>query len=200
MKETSCELLEDDQKKKIGKNNEAKITFYNALLRKEYEGVIMCKCAKEVCHTLIVTHQGNSLVNNYKINLLTQEYEKFSIFNKETINSGFTRFNAIVTTKVMTIKKAKDLATLPLDELIGNLKVYEMVLDNDGVDTKTSKEKGNRCRRDNRSVNGANRFGKGRENSFDNKCGESLKPKGTCYNCGIEGVRNTKSIGHFQYS
>ncbi|GKC82539.1 hypothetical protein Tco_1138256, partial [Tanacetum coccineum] len=43
--------------------------------------------------------------------------------------------------KVKTIKEAKDLATLPLDELIGNLKVYEMVLDNDGVASKTTKEK-----------------------------------------------------------
>nr|GEU40336.1 UBN2 domain-containing protein [Tanacetum cinerariifolium] len=43
--------------------------------------------------------------------------------------------------KVMAIEEAKDLATLPLDELIGNLKVHEMVLDNDGVGSKTTKEK-----------------------------------------------------------
>ncbi|GKB58529.1 UBN2 domain-containing protein, partial [Tanacetum coccineum] len=43
--------------------------------------------------------------------------------------------------KVTTIEEAKDLVTLPLDELIRNLKVYEMVLDNDGVDSKTTKEK-----------------------------------------------------------
>ncbi|GKD50225.1 hypothetical protein Tco_1279201 [Tanacetum coccineum] len=43
--------------------------------------------------------------------------------------------------KVTTIEQAKDLATLPLDELIGNLKVYEMVLDNDGVASKTTKDK-----------------------------------------------------------
>nr|GEX60775.1 hypothetical protein [Tanacetum cinerariifolium] len=105
---------------------------------------------------------------NYKIDLLTQEYEKFSISNEETLNSGFTRFNAIITSlksldsdyssknhirkfirslplkwraKLMAIKEAKDLATLPLDELIINLKVYEMVLDNDGVGSKTNKEK-----------------------------------------------------------
>ncbi|GKD90511.1 hypothetical protein Tco_1366018, partial [Tanacetum coccineum] len=102
----------------------------------------------------------NSQVKICKIDLLTQEHEKFSISNEETINSGFTRFNAIVTSlksldldyssknhvrkflcalplkwraKVTAIEEAKDLATLPLDELIGNLKVYEMVLDNDGL-------------------------------------------------------------------
>ncbi|GJU62780.1 hypothetical protein Tco_1244615 [Tanacetum coccineum] len=68
---TPYELLKDDQKKQLGKNNEAKMTFYNALPRKEYERVFMCKT--------------------------TNEYEKFSISSRETIDSGFTRFNAIVT-------------------------------------------------------------------------------------------------------
>ncbi|GKC07940.1 hypothetical protein Tco_0999550 [Tanacetum coccineum] len=85
---------------------------------------------------------------------------------KET--PGFTRFNAIVTSlksldlyyssknyvrkflralplkwraNVMAIVEAKYLATLPFDELIGNLKVYEMILKNDGVTFKTTKEK-----------------------------------------------------------
>ncbi|GKC53317.1 hypothetical protein Tco_1076062 [Tanacetum coccineum] len=64
MKEMLYEFLENDQKKKLGKNNEAKITLYNALLRKEYERVFMCKTTKEVWHTLIITHQGNSQVKN----------------------------------------------------------------------------------------------------------------------------------------
>ncbi|GJZ33335.1 hypothetical protein Tco_0578771 [Tanacetum coccineum] len=111
---------------------------------------------------------GNSQVKTCKIDLLTQEYEKFLISNEETIDSSFTKFNAIVTSlksldpdyssknhvrkflralqlkwraKVTAIEEAKDLATLLLDELIGNLKVYEMVLDNDGVGSKTTKEK-----------------------------------------------------------
>ncbi|GKD87240.1 hypothetical protein Tco_1358394 [Tanacetum coccineum] len=78
-------------------DNEAKMTLYNALPRKEYKRVFMCKTAKEVWHILIITHQGNSQVKNCKIDLLTQEYEKFSNSNEETIDSGFTRFNAIVT-------------------------------------------------------------------------------------------------------
>ncbi|GJT93204.1 hypothetical protein Tco_1082049, partial [Tanacetum coccineum] len=139
MKEMSYELLKDEQKKQIGKNNEAKMTLYNALQFK-----------------------------NYKIDLLTQEYDKLSISHEENIDSGFTRFNVVVTSlksldpdysskncvrkflralplkwraKVTAIEEAKDLTILPLDELIGNLKVYEMVLDNDGVGSKTTKEK-----------------------------------------------------------
>ncbi|GJU33122.1 putative reverse transcriptase domain-containing protein [Tanacetum coccineum] len=40
--------------------------------------------------------------------------------------------------KVMAIEEANNLATLPLDELVGNLKVYEMILENDSVVSKTS--------------------------------------------------------------
>ncbi|GKD66279.1 hypothetical protein Tco_1308387 [Tanacetum coccineum] len=130
MKETPYELLEDDKKKKLGKKNEAKMTLYNALPRKEYERVFMCKTAKEVWHTLVITHQGISQVKNCKIDLLTQEYENFSISNEETIDNGFTRFNAIVTS----------LKSLDLDYSSKN-NVYEMVLDNDGVASKTINEK-----------------------------------------------------------
>ncbi|GKD48058.1 retrovirus-related pol polyprotein from transposon TNT 1-94, partial [Tanacetum coccineum] len=141
--ETPYEKSKDNKKKQPGKNNEAKMTLYNALLR-------------------------NSQVKDCKIDHLTQQYKKFSISDEETIDSGFTRFNAIVTSiksldqdyssknhvrkflralplkwreKVTTIEEAKDLATLHLDELIGNLKVYEMILKNDGVASKTTKEK-----------------------------------------------------------
>ncbi|GJV49503.1 hypothetical protein Tco_1439715 [Tanacetum coccineum] len=166
MKEMLYELLKDEQKKQLGKNNEAKMTLYNRLPCKEYERVFMCKTAKEVWHTLIITHQGNSQVKNCKIDLLTQEYDKFLISHEENIDSGFIRFNVVVTSlksldpdyssknyvrkflhalplkwraKVMAIEEAKDLTTLPLNELIRNLKVYEMVLDNDGVGSKTTK-------------------------------------------------------------
>ncbi|GKD65988.1 UBN2 domain-containing protein [Tanacetum coccineum] len=185
------------------------MTIYNALPRKEYERVFMCKTTKEVWNTLIITHQGNSQIRNCKIDLLTQEYEKFSISNEETIDSGFTRFNAI-RAKVTVIEEAKDLATLPLDELIGNLKVYEMVLNNDGVASKTTKEKVKslalkaKVTREQTSddsdsqgesdedvyaeeAEAFNLFGKGRGNKFGNKGGEGSKPKGACYNCGIEG-------------
>nr|GEU56788.1 UBN2 domain-containing protein [Tanacetum cinerariifolium] len=90
MKETAYKFLEDDQKKKLGKNNEAKMTLYNALPRKEYE------------------------------------------------------------------------------------RVY-------------NRQGGNRFRRGNRFENEGNQFSKGRDNSFRNKGGKSLKQKGACYNWRIEG-------------
>ncbi|GKE37234.1 hypothetical protein Tco_1460639 [Tanacetum coccineum] len=146
IKETPYELLKDIEKKQLSKNEEAKMTIYNALPRKEYEHVFMCKTTKEVWHTLIITHQGNSQVKNCKIDLLTQEYENLKSLDPDYSSKNHVRkfLRALPLkwrAKVMTIEEAKDLATLLLDELIGNLTVYEMVLDNDGVDFKTTKEK-----------------------------------------------------------
>ncbi|GKF01866.1 hypothetical protein Tco_0028789, partial [Tanacetum coccineum] len=43
--------------------------------------------------------------------------------------------------KVTAIEESKDLLTLPLDELIGNRKVYEVVLEKDAEASKIKKEK-----------------------------------------------------------
>ncbi|GKD71628.1 hypothetical protein Tco_1325718, partial [Tanacetum coccineum] len=129
--EIPYELLKDDQKKQLDKKKEANITLYNALSRKEYDRVFMCKIAKEVWHTLIITHQGNSQVKDYKIDIFTQQYENFSISNEETIDSGFTRFNAIMTSLKF------------LDQYyFSKNHVSEMILENNGVASKTTtKEK-----------------------------------------------------------
>lgn len=88
--------LKDDERRKLGKNDEAKMLIYNALPRREFERVHICKTAK-IWRSLIITHQGNSQVKDCKIDLLIQQYEKFSISDEETIDNGFTRFNAIIT-------------------------------------------------------------------------------------------------------
>ena len=89
--------LNDDERRKLGKNDEAKMLIYNALPRREFERVRVCKTAKKIWHSLIITHQGNYQVKDFKIDLLIQQYEKFSISDEETIDNGYTRFNAIIT-------------------------------------------------------------------------------------------------------
>ncbi|GJS00981.1 zf-CCHC domain-containing protein [Tanacetum coccineum] len=139
----------DDLKKKLAKNNKAKIVLYNTLPKKEYERIFMCKTAKDIWQSLLITHQGNSYVKDNKIDLLVQQYEQFTILEEESIDSGFARFNTIITSlkaldegfssknyvrkflralhpkwraKVTAIEESKDLSSLALDELIGNLK------------------------------------------------------------------------------
>ncbi|GKC05939.1 hypothetical protein Tco_0997549 [Tanacetum coccineum] len=155
-------------KRRLAKNNEAKMVIYNALPRKEYEIIFMCNTAKEICKTLLITHQGNSQVKDNKIDLLVQQYEQFVISEDESINSAFARFNTIITSlkaldegyssknyvrkflraqhpkwraKVTTIEESKDLTSLSLDKLIRNLKVHEMIIKKDSEIVKAKGER-----------------------------------------------------------
>ncbi|GJY25370.1 hypothetical protein Tco_0400096 [Tanacetum coccineum] len=162
------EKYKESHKKMISKNDEAKMVLYNVLPKKEYERIFMCDTAKDIWNSLIITHQDNKQVKNKKIDLFVQKYEEFTIFDDETIDCAFARFNTIITSlkaldksfssrnhvrkflralptkwrpKVTTIEESKDLSTLPLDELIGNLKFYEVVLKKDSEISKSKKEK-----------------------------------------------------------
>ncbi|GJU13421.1 zf-CCHC domain-containing protein [Tanacetum coccineum] len=157
----------DDLKKKLAKNNEAKMVIYNALPRKEYERIFMCQTAKEIWDTLLITHQGNNQVKANKIDLHVQQYEQFMIPEEESIDNAFAKFNTIITSlkaldegfsskncvrkflralhpkwraKVTAIEESKNLTTLSLDELIGNLKVYEEVIKKDSETVKSKRE------------------------------------------------------------
>ncbi|GJQ95941.1 hypothetical protein Tco_0007080 [Tanacetum coccineum] len=108
----------------------------------------MCNTAKEIWKTLLITHQGNSQVKDNKIDLLVQQYKQFVISKDESIDNDFARFNTIIPSlkaldegyssknyvrkflralhpkwraKVTKIEESKDLTSLSLDELIGNL-------------------------------------------------------------------------------
>ncbi|GJT74698.1 hypothetical protein Tco_1041423 [Tanacetum coccineum] len=132
----------DDLKKKLAKNNEAKMVIYNALPR-------------------------NNQVKANKIDLLVQQYEQFMIPEEESIDNAFAKFNTIITSlkaldesfsskncvrkflralhpkwraKVTAIEESKNLTTLSLDELIGNLKVYEEVIKKDSETVKSKRE------------------------------------------------------------
>ncbi|GKA21143.1 hypothetical protein Tco_0701132 [Tanacetum coccineum] len=124
--------------------------------------------AKDIWQSLLITHQGNSQVKDNKIDLLVQQYEQFTILEEESIDSGFARFNTIITSlkaldegfssknyvrkflralhpkwraKVTAIEESKDLSSLALDELIGNLKVHEVVMEKDSEIYRGKKER-----------------------------------------------------------
>ncbi|GKA79550.1 zf-CCHC domain-containing protein [Tanacetum coccineum] len=128
----------DDLKKKLAKNNEAKMVIYNALPLKDN-----------------------------KIYHLVQQYKQFTIPEEESIDNNFARFNTIITSlkaldegfssknyvrkflralhpkwraKVTAIEESKDLTSLSLDELIGNLKVYEVIIKKDSEMVKGKRE------------------------------------------------------------
>ncbi|GJX10025.1 hypothetical protein Tco_0199884 [Tanacetum coccineum] len=99
-----------------------------------------------------------SQVKDNKIDLLVQQYEQFTILEEESIDNAFARSNTIITSlkaldecfstknyvrkflralhpkwraKVTTVEESKDVTLLSLDELIGNLKVYEVIIKKD---------------------------------------------------------------------
>ncbi|GJX52757.1 retrovirus-related pol polyprotein from transposon TNT 1-94 [Tanacetum coccineum] len=125
------EKQNDDLKKRLAKNNEAKMVIYNALPRKEYERIFMCNMAKEIWKTLLITHQGNSQVKDNKIDLLVQQYEQFVISEDESIGRAFARFNTIITSLKALDVESKELTSLSLDEIIRNLKVHKMIIKKD---------------------------------------------------------------------
>nr|GEV19404.1 zf-CCHC domain-containing protein/DUF4219 domain-containing protein/UBN2 domain-containing protein [Tanacetum cinerariifolium] len=157
----------DDLTKKLAKNNEVKLVIYNALPLKEYEIIFMCKKRKRIWDTLLISHQGNNQVKDNKIDLPIQQYEQFNISEEESIDNAFAIFNTIITNlkaldegfssknyvgkffrslhpkcraKVTSIEESKDLTSLLFDELIGNLKVYEVIIKNDSEMVKIKKE------------------------------------------------------------
>ncbi|GJR77366.1 hypothetical protein Tco_0089731 [Tanacetum coccineum] len=119
------EKLKDDNKKMFSKNDEAKIVLYNALPKKEYERIFMCKTAKDIWNSLVITHQALD--------------ESFSSQNhvRKFLRALPTKWRP----KVTAIEESKDLSTLLLDELIDNLKAYEVVLEKDSAASKSKKEK-----------------------------------------------------------
>ncbi|GJS80259.1 retrovirus-related pol polyprotein from transposon TNT 1-94, partial [Tanacetum coccineum] len=54
---TPYEKLDENQKKMLTKNDEAKMVLYNALPKKEYERIFMCDTAQNIWDSLITTHQ-----------------------------------------------------------------------------------------------------------------------------------------------
>ncbi|GJZ43606.1 hypothetical protein Tco_0590861 [Tanacetum coccineum] len=160
------ELQSDDLIKKLAKNSEVKMVLNNALPKKEYERIFMCKTAKDIWQSLLITHQGNSQVKDNKIDLLVQQYKQYISFKKNLLIAIFGEIYIIITSlkaldegflaitmlevfiglynpqiRAMSIKELKDLSSLALDELIGNLKVHEVVMEKDSKIYRGKKEK-----------------------------------------------------------
>ncbi|GAV58426.1 zf-CCHC domain-containing protein/DUF4219 domain-containing protein/UBN2 domain-containing protein, partial [Cephalotus follicularis] len=158
----------DDDRKKVQLNAKAKHVIICALNSNEFNRVSSCATAKEIRDRLEVTYEGTNQVKDAKINMLVREYEMFSMKENENISGMFVRFTNIINSlqslnkcytnsemvrkilrclpkswmpKVTAIEEAKDLNTLPLEELLGSLMTHEMTIKNHEDDEEQDKRK-----------------------------------------------------------
>ncbi|GKD56647.1 hypothetical protein Tco_1290034 [Tanacetum coccineum] len=99
----------------------------------------MSKTAKEIWDTLLITHQDNGFARfNTIITSLKALDERFS--SKNYVRKFFRALHPKWRAKVMAIEESKDWTSLPLNELIGNLKVYKVIIKKDSKMVKGKRE------------------------------------------------------------
>ncbi|KAH9716801.1 hypothetical protein KPL71_021583 [Citrus sinensis] len=140
------------EKRKASLNSKAMNALFCALDKKEFHQVSSCESANEIWDKLEVVYEGTNQVKESKISRYTRQYELFQMEQNESVYSMYTRFTDIVNIlgalgkifsnsekvkkiirslpkewrpKRTAIEEAKDLNTLPLDDLIGSLISYE---------------------------------------------------------------------------
>ncbi|GAV82397.1 UBN2 domain-containing protein, partial [Cephalotus follicularis] len=114
--------------------------IFCALSPSEFNRVSSLDSVKEMWDRLMVTYEGTNQVKDTKINRLVHDYELFSMLENENISSMYARFNDIINAlKVTAIQEAKDLSTLPLEDLLGSLMTHELKM-NDQARNETKKK------------------------------------------------------------
>ncbi|GAV66062.1 zf-CCHC domain-containing protein/UBN2 domain-containing protein [Cephalotus follicularis] len=136
-------------------NSKAKHVLFCAVGPNEFNRISSCDTAKELWDLLEVTYEGTNQVKESKISMLVHEYELFLMHDNESIRDMFTRFTTVInslknldksypnqelvrkilrclpkswTPKVTAIEEAKDLSTLPLEQLLGSLMMHETTM------------------------------------------------------------------------
>ncbi|GJX03422.1 zf-CCHC domain-containing protein [Tanacetum coccineum] len=108
----------DDLKKKLAKNNEAKMVIYNALPQESIDNAFA---------------KFNTIITSLKA--LDESFSSMNYVRK-FLRALHPKWSA----KVTAIEESKNLTTLSLDELIGNVKVYEEVIKKDSETIKSERE------------------------------------------------------------
>lgn len=91
---TRREYNEEDNKK-IGNNLKAKKLLVCIIGPDEYNCISACESEKEISNCLWTAHEGTSQVKEYKVDMLTTQYEAFTMKESETIQEMHTIFTSI---------------------------------------------------------------------------------------------------------
>ncbi|GAV61098.1 LOW QUALITY PROTEIN: UBN2 domain-containing protein, partial [Cephalotus follicularis] len=100
--------------------------LFCAVVPNEFNRISSCDSAKEMWDLLEVSYEGTNQVKE-KISMLVHEYELFMMHDNENISDMFSHFTTIIN----SLKNlAKDLTTLPLEQLLGSLMTHETTMKN----------------------------------------------------------------------
>ena len=146
----------DDAKIKVANFNSRVLNaVFSAITNEDFKKISSTETAKEAWTILQTTYEGTKVVKDSKLQRLTTSFEEikmeedesfdeFYVKLKDMVNSAFNlgetisepkvvrkvlkslleRFHA----KIIAIEESKDIDSIPLIELVGNLQIYELGL------------------------------------------------------------------------
>ncbi|XP_070025224.1 structural maintenance of chromosomes protein 3-like [Nicotiana sylvestris] len=123
----------DADRKFVEKNFRTKKILVCGVGHDEYNRIFAFETAKEIWEALQIAHEGTTQVKQSKIDMLTTE--------NKLVRKILSILPSSWESNVNVITEAKDLQELTIDELVGNLKTYEMKRKIDSERREPKKEK-----------------------------------------------------------
>ena len=146
----------DDAKIKAANfNNKALNAIFNVVTNEEFKKISSTKFAKEVWTILQMTYEGTKAIKDSKLQRLTTSFEEIKMEEDESFDEFYAKLKDIVNStfnlretipkpevvrkvlrslperfhaKIAAIEESKDIDSIPLTKLIGNLQTYELGL------------------------------------------------------------------------
>ncbi|XP_070021575.1 spindle pole body component 110-like [Nicotiana sylvestris] len=112
--------------RKWEKNAKTKKCLVCGLGLDEYIRIQSYTTAKEIWDTLQMAYEGTPQVIRFRGTLLYSQYENFTMKEGDTIQEMYTMFTTLTNELKSLGRESKNIVTLKLDELIGNLTAYEL--------------------------------------------------------------------------
>ncbi|XP_070004499.1 spindle pole body component 110-like [Nicotiana sylvestris] len=173
MPKTSKEYTDADMKA-VEKNFRAKKILVCGIEPDEYNRIFACDTSKEIWEALQTAHEGTTQVKQSMIDMLTTEYELFRMKDDESIQDMHTRFISIINelhSLGETIPRNK--LELTIEEMVGNLKTYEMKMKIDSERRELKKEKNLVLKADSNDSSSCSMGGSSSESEDETDAGDS---------------------------
>ena len=155
----------DDAKIRVENfNSRALNAIFSAVTNEKFKKISSTKITKEVWTIIQTTYKGTKDVKDSKLQRLTTSFEEVMMEEDESFDEFYAKLKDIVNSafnlgetipepkvvrkvlrslperfhaKIIAIEESKDIDSIPLTELIGNLQTYELGLTRLGKGTKS---------------------------------------------------------------